>query len=209
MSLEAESIDSATAGQVSGETRARDPQEVTRLLADWRQGDRAALEKLTPLVYDELRRLAHYYMERQRADHTLQTTALVNEAYLRLAVRSKPDFRNRAHFCAVAAKAMRQILMNHAKAHDRQKRGAGAIKVELDATALISPEQTQMVLDLDEALERLAQLDSRKAQVVELKYFGGLEQSEIAEVLKISPVTVRRDWVFARAWLHTELQSVA
>jgi RNA polymerase sigma-70 factor, ECF subfamily len=192
---------------ISRDTRVTDPQQVTRLLADWSQGDHAALEKLTPLVYEELRRLAHHYMNAQRPDNTLQTTALVNEVYLRLADQSKPNFRNRSHFFAVAAKAMRQILVNHAKAQQCQKRGAGPSKVELDEAALVSPEATRAVLDLNEALERLASLDSRKAHVVELKYFGGLNQEEIAEVLKISTVTVRRDWVFARAWLYSELRN--
>jgi RNA polymerase sigma factor (TIGR02999 family) len=184
------------------------PQNVTKLLADWSHGEDAALRELTPLVYEELRRLAHYHMGRQRPDHTLQTTALVNEAYLRLADQTNPNFTNRSHFFAVAAQAMRQILVNYAKASQSQKRGGGALKVELDEVALISPEQTTEILDLNEALERLATLDSRKAHVVELKYFGGLNYDEMAEVLKISPVTVRRDWEFARAWLHTELHNV-
>ncbi len=192
-----------------GGTRPASAQEVTQLLADWSDGDHAALEKLIPLVYEELRHLAHRYMEGQRPDHTLQTTALVNEAYLRLADQSKPSFANRSHFFAVAAKAMRQILVDYAKAQQRQKRGAGASKVELDEAALISPQETRVILDVNEALERLATLDSRKAHVVELRYFGGLNQDEIAEVLKISTVTVRRDWVFARAWLYTELHSAA
>ncbi|MBA3607516.1 MAG: sigma-70 family RNA polymerase sigma factor [Chthoniobacterales bacterium] len=182
------------------------PQNVTQLLADWSRGEDAALTELTPLVYEELRRLAHYYMGRQRPNHTLQATALVNEAYLRLADQTSPSFTNRSHFFAVAAQAMRQILVNHAKATQSQKRGGGALKVELDEAALISPEQTPEILDLNEALERLATLDSRKAHVVELKYFGGLEHDEIAEVLKISTMTVRRDWIFAKAWLHSELQ---
>ena len=201
------SANPAKAGQTSSVTA--DADLVTRLLANWGQGDEAALEKMTPIVYDELRRLAHRYMQGQRPDHTLQTTALVNEAYLRLVDQTTPSFANRSHFFAVAATAMRQILVNHAKAQQRQKRGGGASKVDLDTAALISPEQTKTVLDVDEALERLAELDSRKAQVVELKYFGGLNQDEIAEVLKISIVTVRRDWLFARAWLYTELQNVA
>jgi RNA polymerase sigma factor (TIGR02999 family) len=175
--------------RLSNGTPAAAAQEVTQLLADWSQGDQAALEKLTPLVYEELRRLAHHYMEGQPPGHTLQTTALVNEAYLRLAEQSRPSFTNRSHFCAVAAKAMRQILVNHANARQRQKRGGGADKVELDEGALISPEQPSAILDLNDALERLATLDFRKAHVVELKYFGGLTQEEIAEVLKISPVT--------------------
>jgi RNA polymerase sigma factor (TIGR02999 family) len=183
------------------------PQSVTELLADWSHGDDGALAELTPLVYEELRHLAHRHLGGQRPDHTLQTTALVNEAYLRLAGQTSPNFTNRSHFFAVAAQAMRQILVNYAKASQSQKRGGGALKVELDAAALISPEQTTEILDLNEALERLATLDSRKAQVVELKYFGELNYDEMAEVLKISRVTVRRDWEFARLWLYTELHS--
>ena len=209
MNSELESANPAAAGRISEEPHPAGPQEVTQLLANWSHGDHAALEKLIPLVYEELRRLSHHYMEGQRSDHTLQTTALVNEAYLRLADQKKPSFTNRSHFFAVAAKAMRHILVDHAKAQQRQKRGGGASEVELDAAAVISPEQTQTVLDVDEALERLALLDSRKARVVELKYFGGLNQDEIAAVLKISAITVRRDWLFARAWLYTELQNVA
>src|SRR6266536_2556085 len=185
------------------------PHRVTQLLQQWSHGDDSALAELTPLVYEELRRLAHHYMEGQRSDHTLQTTALVSEAYLRLADQRKPSFTNRSHFFAVAAKAMRQILVDHAKAQQRQKRGAGASKIDLDEAALISPEQTGAILDLNDALERLAMLDSRTAHVVELRFFGGLNQDEIAEVLTISPVTVRRDWVFARAWLYTELHGAA
>jgi RNA polymerase sigma-70 factor, ECF subfamily len=209
MNGEPQSINGNRAPISKEETRVADPQEVTQLLANWSHGDNAALEKLTPLVYDELRRLAHHYMEGQRPDHTLQTTALVNEAYLRLADQKRPSFTNRSHFLAVAAKAMRQILVNHAKALQSQKRGAGASKVELNEAALVSPEQTSAILDVNEALERLGMLDSRKAQVVELRYFGGLKEDEIAEVLNISSVTVRRDWVFARAWLYTELHNAA
>ena len=178
---------------------------MTELLEQWSQGDDAALAELTPLVYEELRRLAHRQMGGERPDHTLQTTALVNEAYLRLADQSNPSWQNRAHFFAVAARAMRQILVNHAKSYRAQKRGGGALKVDLDEAALVSPEQSKAIVDLHEALERLGTLDSRKARVVELKYFGGLNHDEIAEVLKVSTVTVRRDWVFAKAWLYTEL----
>src|SRR5438093_4664895 len=184
------------------------PQRVTQLLADWSHGDDAALGELTPLVYEELRRLAHHFMEGQRPEHTLQTTALVNEAYMRLADQTKPSWQNRAHFFAVAARAMRQILVNYARSNRAQKRGGGALKVELDEVAIISPEESKEIVDLHEALERLAALNSRKAQVVELKYFGGLNYDEMAEVLKISPVTVRRDWEFAKLWLYTELHSV-
>src|SRR5438477_12687781 len=183
------------------------PHEVTQLLAEWSHGDNAALAELTPLVYEELRRLAHHFMEGQRPEHTLQTTALVNEAYMRLADQTKPSWQNRAHFFAVAARAMRQILVNYARSNRAQKRGGGALKVELDEAAILSPEQSKEIVDLHEALERLAALNSRKAQVVELKYFGGLNYDEMAEVLKISPVTVRRDWEFAKAWLYTELHN--
>ena len=182
-------------------------QRVTELLADWSHGDNGALAELTPLVYEELRRLAHHFMEGQRPDHTLQTTALVNEAYMRLADQTKPSWQNRAHFFAVAARAMRQILVNYARSNRAQKRGGGALKVELDEVAIISPEESKEIVDLHEALERLTALDSRKAQVVELKYFGGLNYDEMAEVLKISSVTVRRDWEFARLWLYTELHN--
>jgi RNA polymerase sigma factor (TIGR02999 family) len=182
-------------------------ERVTQLLADWSCGNDAALTELTPLVYEDLRRLAHHYMDRQRPDHTLQTTALVNEAYLRLAGQTSPSWQTRAHFFAVAARAMRQILVNYAKSYRSQKRGGGALKVELDEAALVSPGQSKEIVDLHEALERLATLDSRKAEVVELKYFGGLNYDEIAEVLKISSVTVRRDWEFAKAWLYAELHS--
>jgi len=182
------------------------PHRVTQLLAEWSDGDNAALVELTPLVYEELRRLAHHFMEGQRPDHTLQTTALVDEAYLRMADQTKPSWQNRAHFFAVAARAMRQILVNYARSKRAQKRGGGALKVELDEAAIVSPEQSQAIVDLHEALERLGTLDSRKARVVELKYFGGLNHDEIAEVMKVSAVTVRRDWVFAKAWLYNELQ---
>jgi len=191
------------------DSTATSPQRVTQLLAHWSHGDDAALGELTPLVYEELRRLAHHHMGREHPDHTLQTTALVNEAYLRLAGQTSPNFTNRSHFFAVAAQAMRQILINYAKASQSQKRGGGAIKVELDEAAIVSPEQSKAIVDLHEAIERLGALDSRKARVVELKYFGGLNHDEIAEVMKISTVTVRRDWVFAKAWLYDELHSAA
>jgi RNA polymerase sigma factor (TIGR02999 family) len=185
------------------------PQEVTQLLADWSQGDDAALTKLTPLVYEELRRLAHHHMVGQRPDHTLQTTALVNEAYLRLAGQTDPSWQDRAHFFAVAARAMRQILVNYAESLRTQKRGGGALKVELNEAAIVSPEQLKEIADVHEALERLATVDSRKARVVELKYFAGLNHNEIAEVMKTSVITIRRDWAFAKAWLHKELNNAA
>src|SRR5436190_530888 len=185
------------------------PHRVTQLLQQWSRGDDAAVVELTPLVYEELRRLAHHYMEGQSPNHTLQTTALVNEAYLRLADQTNPRWQNRAHFVAVAARAMRQIVVDYARSQRSQKRGGGALKVELDEAALVSPAESQEIVDLHEALERLATLDSRKAQVVELKYFGGLNYDEMAEVLKISRITVRRDWEFARLWLYTELHDTA
>ena len=181
------------------------PQGVTQLLAEWSHGDNAALAELTPLIYEELRRLAHRYMEGQRPDHTLQTTALVNEAYLRLADQTNPNWQSRAHFFAVAARAMRQILVSYARSNRAQKRGGGGARIELDESAILSPEQSKEIVDLHEALERLGTLDSRKAQVVELKFFGGLNYDEIAEVLKIARMTVRRDWEFAKLWLYTEL----
>jgi RNA polymerase sigma-70 factor (ECF subfamily) len=183
------------------------PGELTQLLAAWSHGDRHALERLTALVYGELRRLAHHYMGSQASGHMLQTTALVHEAYVRLAAQEKPDFNNRAHFLAVAATAMRQILVDHAKAAHRKKRGAGAAPVELEDAALVLPEPAREIVDLNEALEKLSKLDARKAQVVELKYFGGLEYEEIASHLNVSVVTVQRDWTFSKAWLYAELQS--
>jgi RNA polymerase sigma factor (TIGR02999 family) len=180
---------------------------VTQLLAQWSHGDDAALAELTPLIYEELHRVAHHHLSRQRSGHTLQTTALVNEAYLRLADQTNPHWQNRAHFFAVAARAMRQILVSYARSQQAQKRGGGALKVDLDEAALVSPEESKEIVELHEALEQLATLDSRKAQVVELKYFGGLNYEEIAEVLKISRVTARRDWEFAKVWLYTELHN--
>src|SRR5213075_3385037 len=180
---------------------------VTQLLEQWSHGDDAALAELTPLIYEELRRLAHHHMDGQRPDHTLQTTALVNEAYLRLADQTSPRWHNRAHFFAVAARAMRQILVSYARTQQAQKRGGGAFKVDLDEAALVSPEESREIVELHEALETLATLVSRKAQVVELKYFGGLNYDEIAEVLKISRITARRDWEFAKVWLYTELHN--
>lgn len=184
-------------------------QRITQLLSRWSDGDQSALEELTPLVYDELRRIAHHYMAGARPDHTLQTTALVNEAYLRLADQTHPNWQDRAHFFAVAARAMRQILVNYAMSCNAQKRGGGARKIELDEAALVADAQSKEVVELNEALDRLGALDPRKAQVVELRYFGGMNQAEIAEALGISTVTVRREWRFAKAWLHNELHAAA
>ena len=184
-------------------------QRVTDLLTRWSDGDNAALAELTPLVYEELRRLAHRHMGGERANHTLQTTALVNEAYLRLADQTNPRWQNRTHFFAVAARAMRQILVSYARSNRAQKRGGGANRIELDEAAILSPEQSNEIVDVHEALEKLGRLDERKARVVELKYFGGLNYDEMAEVLKISSITVRRDWRFAKAWLYAELHDTA
>ena len=183
------------------------PHKVTQLLRQWSQGDDSALAELTLLVYEELRRLAHHYMEGERPDHTLQTTALVNEAYLRLINQTNPNWQSRAHFFAVAARAMRQILVSYARSNRAKKRGGGGARIELDESAIMSPEQSNEIVQVHEALEKLATLDERKAQVVELKYFGGLNHDEIAEVLKVSTMTVRRDWVFAKTWLYDELQN--
>ena len=184
-------------------------QRVTDLLTRWSHGDDAALTELTPLVYEELRRVAHRHLSGQRPNHTLQTTALVNEVYLRLADQTNPRWQNRAHFFAVAARGMRQILVSYARSQQAQKRGGGAFKMDLDEVALIAPEESKEIVELHEALEQLSALDARKAQVVELKYFGGLNYDEIAEVLKTSRITVRRDWEFAKLWLYTELHGTA
>src|SRR5438093_4581833 len=183
-------------------------QRVTELLVQWSHGDDAALAELTPLVYEELRRVAHHHLSGQRRDYTLQTTALVNEAYLRLADQTNPRWQNRAHFFAVAARAMRQILVSYARSQQAQKRGGGALKIDLDEAALVSPEESKEIVDLHEALERLATLDSRKAYVVELKYFGGLNYDEMAEVVMISTVTEMGAWRFDMAGQHTHLLKV-
>jgi RNA polymerase sigma factor (TIGR02999 family) len=180
-------------------------QQITHLLLAWGQGDQAALETLMPLVYDELRKVAARHLRGQRPGHTLQTTALVNEAYLRLIDASQVQWQNRAHFFAVAAHLMRRILVDFARMRNYQKRGGGAQPVSLDEAMIVAPERGADLLALDEALTRLQALNTRQAQVVELRYFGGLSEEETAEALKISVRTVRRDWNFARVWLHREL----
>ncbi len=179
--------------------------EITGLLVDWSNGDQTALEKLLPLVEQELHRLAHSYMRRENPDHTLQTTALVNEAYLKLIDQKKTRWQNRAHFFGIAAQIMRRILLNYARDQHREKRGGKAVQVSLSKVAVVCVEKPEELIALDEALKRLAMIDERKARVVELRYFGGLEIEEIAEVLKVSAVTVMRDWKFARAWLFREM----
>ena len=179
--------------------------EVTKLLLDWGNGDKAALDKLFPAVYQELRRLARNHMRRERADHTLQTSALVNEAYLRLVDYKQVHWQNRAHFYAVAAQAMRRILVDYARAHRAAKRGAGGQKVSLDEAAIISEERAEELLALDNALNRLEQLDDRKCRIVEMRYIGGLSVEEVAEVVGISARTVEREWRAAKAWLYREI----
>jgi RNA polymerase sigma factor (TIGR02999 family) len=180
--------------------------EITGLLVDWSNGDQSALEKLLPLVEKELHRLAHSYMRRENPNHTLQTTALVNEAYLKLIDQNKTQWQNRAHFFGIAAQIMRRILLNYARDQRRQKRGGGAIQVSLSEAAIISLERTEEIIALDEALGKLSKLDERKARVVELRHFGGLSNKEIAEVLSISEITVMRDMNFATAWLLREIE---
>jgi RNA polymerase sigma factor (TIGR02999 family) len=178
------------------------PHEVTQLLADWGKGDKSALEKLFPLVYDELRRIADRQMSQERAGHTLEATALVNEAYLKLAGQQGFEWHNRAHFFAVCAQVMRHVLIDHARAHARDKRGGGAIKVSLSEAAVMAEEQAEHFIALDAALNALEHIDPQKEKIVELRYFGGLSIEETAEVLDISPRTVRREWQRAKAWLY-------
>jgi RNA polymerase sigma factor (TIGR02999 family) len=178
------------------------PQEITRLLADWNAGDSGALERLAPLVYAELRRIARRQIAREREGHTLQATALVNEAYLRLAGGGGLALQDRAHFYAVCAQVMRHVLVDHARAHARDKRGAGAVHVPLDEAANAAAAGSEELVALDEALRGLEEVDPQKARVVALRYFAGLGIEETAEVLGISPTTVRREWRRAKAWLY-------
>jgi RNA polymerase sigma-70 factor, ECF subfamily len=180
-------------------------QQVTQMLADWSGGDEGALEKLIALVQPELHRLAHHYMSKERSGHTLQTTALLNEAYLRLVDNPKRNWHNRTHFIAAAAQLMRRIMVDHARERRSLKRGADAIKVSLDEAALVSDQRAEELLALDDALEKLAAQDPRKSQIVELRYFGGLTTEETATFLKISERTVRREWRMAKAWLYGAL----
>jgi RNA polymerase sigma-70 factor, ECF subfamily len=185
------------------ELNASSREDVSSLLRAWTDGDQHALEKLTPIVYEELHRLARYYMNGERSGHSLQTTALVNEAYLRLTDYKRMRWENRAHFFAVSAQLMRRILVDHARRHNL-KRGAGVQHVSLEDTA-VARERDDDLFAFDEALQALARFDRRKAEVVELRFFGGLSVDETAEVLGISPITVMRDWNTAKAWLYREL----
>jgi RNA polymerase sigma factor (TIGR02999 family) len=182
------------------------PGDVTRLLQHWSCGDKEALNELVPLVYRELRRLAAAYLRRERRDHTLQPTALVHEAYLRLIGQARVDCRTRAQFFGIAANLMRQILVNHAKGHRASKR-AGGIRVTLEEAAGVAPRRDADLIALDGALERLALLDPRQSRIVELRFFGGLTEDEIAEIIGVSPFTVKRDWRIARAVLYDELHA--
>ena len=191
---------------------AKDPtaqHEITQLLDAWSRGNQSALDELYPLVYDELHRLARRYMSRERKGHTLQTTALINEAYVRLVDQRSVHWANRSHFFAISAQIMRRILIDHARSHAYAKRGGGRQQVSLDETATLQVERAAELIKLDDALQSLAEIDPRRSRVVELRYFGGLSNEEIAETLKVSPNTVTRDWNMARAWLYQELAGSA
>ena len=185
------------------------PGQITHLLVKWSEGDQTALSELMPVVYSELRRLARSHLRRERPDHTLQSAALVHEAYLRLAEQKNAHWKSRAHFFAVAAQLMRRILVDHARRHQAAKRGAGAIKLSLDAAVELPKELSLDLLRLDEALTSLSGIDPQQSRVVELRFFGGLSIRESAEVLGVSPTTVKREWTMARAWLYRELHTEA
>jgi len=178
--------------------------DISTLLRAWSEGDQSALERLTPAVYEELRRLAHHYMKGERPGHSLQTTALVNEAYMRLVDFTRMQWQDRAHFFAVSARVMRRILVDHAR-RQNVKRGADVPHVSLEEGAVLGGDRTADLVALDDALNTLARLDSRKVQIIEMRFFGGLSVEETAEVLKVSPGTVRRDWSIAKLWLFREL----
>jgi RNA polymerase sigma factor (TIGR02999 family) len=183
------------------------PQQVTQLLVAWSNGDRAARDELMPLVYEELRRLAHRCMSRERPGHTLQTSALVNEAYLRLVDQKNVRWQDRAHFFGIAARLMRQVLVDYARKRRYAKRGGEARRVPLDEALVVSEERADEVVALDDALNSLAEIDPRQSQIVELRFFGGLSIEETAEVLAVSPGTVMRDWTLAKAWLRRAVSS--
>ena len=184
---------------------ASDSDNVTRLLLEWGDGNQQALEALVPLIYKELRNLAHNFLYRERLGHTLQTTALVHEAYLKLIDQNDARWQNRAHFFAIAAQAMRRILIDSARKHAAAKRGGPQAELSLDEVADIALEPDINLLKLDEALNELAKIDPRQSRIVELRYFGGLTIEETAEVISVSPATVKREWMMARAWLHQEI----
>jgi len=183
------------------------PQEITQLLTKWNRGDKTALEELVPLVYPELRRLARGYMSRENSGHTLQTSALINEAYLRLVNQQDVNWQNRSHFFAVSAQVMRHILVDHARKYSYEKRGGGAEHIPVDEVSVMCEERAAELIALDDALNRLAVLDARKSQIVELRFFGGLTVDETAEVMKLAPITIIREWRAAKAWLGREVSS--
>jgi RNA polymerase sigma-70 factor (ECF subfamily) len=189
-------------GGLDDEVNDATPKSVTQLLVAWSDGDQSALDQLVPLVHGELRRLARSYMRNERHGHTLQTTALVNEAYLRLVDQKNVRWQNRAHFLAIAAQLMRRILVDYARRRQYRKRGGGALQVSLANAEALSDERTPDLVALDEALLALAEIDPRRSRVVELRFFGGLNIEETAEVLQVSPTTVERDWTTAKAWLY-------
>ena len=182
--------------------------DIGALLRAWSDGDQTALDRLAPIVYDELRRLAHRYMEGEPRGHTLQTTALVNEAYMRLVGYNRMQWQDRAHFFAVSAQVMRRILVDHARRHN-VKRGAGAQRVDFDEAAVVAGARAPDLVALDDAMNALARLDMRKVRIIEMRFFGGLSAEETAEVLDVSPATVRRDWSIAKLWLYRELRGGA
>jgi len=188
-------------------TTASPPHEVTQLLIDWSSGNQAALDRLIPMVDRELHRLAHHYMRRENAGHTLQTTALVNEVYLKLIDQKNVHWKNRAHFFALSAQLMRRILVDHARNRQYAKRGGGAQRITFDEALVISSERGGDLVALDEALSKLTSIDPRKGKVVELRFFGGLSVEETAEALQISAVTVMREWSMAKAWLYNSLSN--
>jgi len=181
------------------------PENVTQLLIDWGKGDKEALDKLVPLVYEELRRQAARYLRHERVGHTLQTTALIHEAYVRLVDQRNVHWQNRAHFFGIAAQMMRRILVDHARSKKRAKRGGSDIRISFTEASLKTPDRDLDIVALDEALERLAQIDEQQSRIVELRFFSGLTVEETAEVLSISTATVKRDWSMAKAWLHREI----
>ena len=182
------------------------PHDVTQLLVAWSEGDQSALNELTPLVHEELHRLAHNHMRRERQGHTLQTSALVNEAYMRLIDQRNVRWQNRAQFFSIASRLMRRILVDHARSHHYAKRGGGIRPVSLDEAAIVAQERAAELVALDEALKSLASIDPRKCQVVELRFFGGMTVEESAEVLGVSAATVMREWSTAKAWLHRAME---
>src|SRR5262252_5610215 len=185
------------------------PGQVTGLLRQWSGGDAQALEQLVPILYNELQRLAHYHLRRERVGHTLQTTALVHEVYLRLCSQEEPQVRNRAHFFAIAARIMRRILVDHSRRHGADKRGGGAVRAPLEEALTVPVQERFDMVALDSALDQLAAFDARKCQVVEMRFFAGMHAREIAAVLSTTEATVRRDWIIAKGWLYRYLEGNA